>query len=299
MGVYDRDYYKSNYQASYGTPWVNVCKWLVGINVLLFILQIITRNTGTDFGESGFITEWLVLDPKKVMQGEVWRLLSYGFLHSMANPFHLLMNMFVLWMFGKEVEDVLGGKEFLLFYLTSIFIGGIIFVLGYLSGLHQAFAVCLGASGGVSAVIILFACWFPNRTILLFFIIPMPVWIMAVLFVALDALNLISGKQGSVAVEVHLSGSLFALLYHYFRWKLLPEKIPSLKLFRKKPNLRLYQEEVSVPRYEPKELALSEEMVTRVDQILEKISLKGSSSLTAEEKSFLYKASELIKRKRN
>lgn len=298
MGVYDRDYYKTNLNSSFEKGWgnVSVCKWLIGINIVFFILQISTRTPSG----GGLVTDWLILNPSKVIDGEIWRVFSYAFLHSMESPFHLLMNMLVLWMFGKEVEEVLGAKEFLLFYVVSIIIGGITFVLGSQFGLHKTQAVCLGASGGVSAILILFACWFPNRTILLFFIIPMPIWLMAVLFIGLDAFNLLSGKQGSVAVEVHLSGALFAYLYHVFRWKLVPRKIPSMQLFKQKPKLKLYQEESQayVTRYETKEPGVSQDMLIRVDQILEKISLSGKDSLSEDEKIFLYKASESIKRKK-
>ena len=299
MGVYDRDYYKTNFNSSFEKGWgnISICKWLIGINIVIFILQISTRTPSG----SGLVTDWLILNPSKVIDGEIWRVFSYAFLHSMDSPLHLLMNMMVLWMFGKEVEDVLGAKEFLLFYVVSIIIGGITFVVGALLGLHNSQAVCLGASGGVSAILILFACWFPNRTVLLFFIIPMPIWLMAVLFVGFDAFNLLSGKQGSVAVEVHLSGALFAYLYHAFRWKLIPRKMPSMQLFKRKPKLKLYQEEVHAyaPKYEPKEIGMPQDMLIRVDQILEKISLSGKDSLSEEEKTFLYKASETIKRKKN
>lgn len=124
---------------------------------------------------------------------------------------------------------------------------------------------------------------------------------MAILFVGFDAFNLISGKQGSVAVEVHLSGALFAYMYHIFRWKLVPEKMPSLQLFKKKPKLRLYQEEVHVyaPKNEVKEMGIPQDMLIRVDQILEKISLSGRDSLSEEENLFLFKASETIKRKKS
>ena len=299
MGVYDRDYYKTNFNSTFEKGWgnISICKWLIGINIVLFILQISTRTSSGN----GLVTDWLILNPAKVIDGEIWRVFSYAFLHSMDSPLHILMNMMVLWMFGKEVEEVLGAKEFLLFYLVSITIGGITFVIGSQLGLHNSYAVCLGASGGVSAILILFACWFPSRTVLLFFIIPMPIWLMAVLFVGFDAFNLLSGKQGSVAVEVHLSGALFAYLYHAFRWKLLPRKMPSMQLFKRKPKLKLYQEEVHAyaPKYEPKEIGMPQDMLIRVDQILEKISLSGKDSLSEEEKSFLYKASETIKRKKN
>jgi membrane associated rhomboid family serine protease len=297
MGVYDRDYYRSHFRSPFGDWWSNlsICRWIIGINCVLFILQIISRSSGD------LVTSWLILNPGKVIDGEIWRIITYSFIHSTDTPFHILMNMLALWMFGKEIEDVLGAKEFLLFYLTSVFIGGITFFLASIIGLHPPQAVCLGASGGVSAILILFACWFPNRTVLLFFIIPMPIWLLAILFVSFDAFNLLSGHQGSVAVDVHLSGALFAFMYHTFRWRLWPSKGLSKKLFSKKPVLKLYREEVPVfiTQHEEKEGTVSEEMLYKVDQILEKISQSGQNSLSEAEKTFLFKASESIKKRKN
>jgi hypothetical protein len=74
-----------------------------------------------------------------------------------------------------------------------------------------------------------------------------------------------------------------------------------MQLFKRKPKLKLYQEEVHAyaPKYEVKEMGIPEDMLIRVDQILEKISLSGKDSLSEEENLFLFKASETIKRKKS
>ena len=71
----------------------------------------------------------------------------------------------------------------------------------------------LGASGGVVAVVILFAFNFPYRTVLFMFFLPMPMWVAAVIFVAVDAIGA-STAPGNVAYTAHLGGALFAFLYY-------------------------------------------------------------------------------------
>jgi hypothetical protein len=90
-------------------------------------------------------------------------------------------------------------------------------------------------------------------------------------------------------------------MYHTFRWRLWPSKGLSKKLFSKKPVLKLYREEVPVfiTQHEEKEGTVSEEMLYKVDQILEKISQSGQNSLSEAEKTFLFKASESIKKRKN
>ena len=66
-----------------------------------------------------------------VLQGQVWRLLTYAFLHStdQSIPWHIIFNMLFLWWFGHEMEELYGPREFLTFYLVAAFLGGIAFFL--------------------------------------------------------------------------------------------------------------------------------------------------------------------------
>lgn len=295
MGIYDRDYYQENNGLSHrvGTGPLSVCKWIVFANVFVFILQILTRSEGP-WG----VTDIFILDGARVLQGEVWRLLTYGFLHSIDNPMHILMNMLLLWWFGKELEDTLQSWEFTWFYLGSIVFGGLVFILGSMVGLHGKQALCLGASGGVSAILILFACWFPMRTVLFMFVIPMPVWLLAVIVVTLDSLNLISGSHGEVAGEVHLAGAGFALVYFYSGWKFSNWSIRRAWKKMNAPKLRLYTQNTMD---EPRKNAPVEndgENVEKLDNILRKISLGGKGSLTQEENEYLVRVSEIMKRKK-
>src|SRR4051794_32134692 len=103
MGIYDREYYRKDGPGLLGalTGQGRVTNWLIGINVLCFFLQFLTRTQ--DFGRGGGwrepVTDWFVLDVQAVLHGEVWRLLSYAFLHDTKNIFHILLNMLVLFFF--------------------------------------------------------------------------------------------------------------------------------------------------------------------------------------------------------
>ena len=118
MGIYDRDYYRKegpSYLDSFAVRG-QICKWLLIVNITVFILQLITKN-------SGLVTEAFLLIPEKVMQGQVWRLLTCAFIHDTVHPAHIIFNMWFLFLFGGEVEDLYGRWEFLAFYLTAAVMG--------------------------------------------------------------------------------------------------------------------------------------------------------------------------------
>src|SRR5260370_29689248 len=142
MGIYDRDYYRREGPSFLGSfiDRGKICKWLIAINVIVFVIQLVApvkkplRLDEDDphpaivrgDGESIF-TKAFWLDPEAVLHGQVWRLLTYSFLH--AGALHIFFNMLFLWMFGNDVEDLYGPKEFLADYLISAVFAGIAFEL--------------------------------------------------------------------------------------------------------------------------------------------------------------------------
>src|SRR5947207_12086470 len=162
MGIYDRDYYRKSgprYLDALGLSGT-ACKWLIAINAVVFVLQLATRSRVVVYGhiinEIGPFTDFFVLNPQAVFSGQIWRLLTYAFLHDPYSWQHIVFNMLFLWWFGSDVETIYGTKEFLAFYLVSALLGGLAF-LGWSFAQHQV-ALCLGASGAVTAVMVLCAC---------------------------------------------------------------------------------------------------------------------------------------------
>lgn len=147
-----------------------------------------------------------------------WQLLSYGFLHDTRSLMHILFNMFALWMFGRDIERLLGSRSFLIYYLTCVVGAGIVqLIVAALQG--GDYPPTLGASGGVFGLLLAFAMFFPNRTIMLLFPpIPLPAKYFVVLFGLFELYLGVSGRGVGVANFAHLGGMLFGfLLLQYWR----------------------------------------------------------------------------------
>jgi rhomboid family protein len=299
MGIYDRDYYRKDAPSLFDTiiPDGRVCRWLIGLNVVLFILQLVFRSAG----EVGAVTRWLELDTEKVAHGEVWRLLTYAFVHDPGNLWHIFFNMLFLWWFGTDVEVIYGPREFMGFYLASALLGGAAFQVWAMTqgqGMH-----CFGASGAVTAVLVLCACHFPQRIILVAMILPVPIWLFAIFSVAQDIYRLMAHNNNLVASVVHLAGAGFGFVYYKQQWRVL-NWWPDFTRFkhRSRSNLRLYRpdhEKEAVPVAATTSSGeMDEHLEAKLDAVLEKVSRHGQASLTENERKILLRASEIYKRKR-
>jgi membrane associated rhomboid family serine protease len=304
MGIYDRDYYRREGPSFLGSfvEKGTICKWLIGINVVLFFIQFVTRTRLPNSEMWEPVTDFLRVRAEDVLQGEIWRLLTYSFLH--GSLIHLFFNMLFLWWFGNEIEDLLGPREFLCFYLLSALLGGVVFVL---TTLLYPFMSCIGASGAVMAIMVLFACHYPRRTILLFFVIPVPIWVLVAFAVAKDLLGFLGGGAGAVAVQVHLAGAAFAFAYFKFQFR-LTGWLPSWQRWKRRQQssrLRVYQPEeetrpTPVPVPVPSNAITSfeeEQLEAKMDAVLEKISRVGKENLTESERQVLLRASEIYRRR--
>ena len=137
-----------------------------------------------------------------------WQIVSYSFLHFDFN--HLFFNMLGLWMFGGELEHVWGQKRFIQFYAASVVAAALSQLLvNYLLG---ATAPTIGASGGLFGLLLAFAMIFPNRIILLFFIIPMKAKWLVALYGLIELYQGVYVMNSGVAHFAHLGGMLGGLL---------------------------------------------------------------------------------------
>ena len=145
----------------------------------------------------------------------LWQLVTYGFLH--GDIVHLIFNMFMLWMFGRELELVMGLRRFLTYYMTCVIGAGIIQLI--VTALQGSPYPVVGASGGVFGLLLAFGMTFPNRMIMLLFPpIPMKAKYMVVLFGILELYLGLSGRAPGIANFAHLGGMLFGFLLIQ-RWK--------------------------------------------------------------------------------
>jgi len=222
-----------------------------------------------------------------------WQCLTAGFAHSPDNFQHILFNMLVLFFLGRDVEQVYGPGEFLRLYLTLVaFASAVWIAVNNLLG-APGHVGAYGASGAVTGVVILYALIFPRRTLLLFFIIPIPAWVFGLLVVVLDMLGASQIGEGdsNVAYSMHLAGAAFAFAYHRAGWNLsrLGQSLVGRISLRRKPCLRVHRPEEPQP---PSNLNVE------VDRILEKIYREGESALSAQERKTLEAASRQYQQKR-
>lgn len=196
--------------------YFNASLILVGINVVVFFLTQYSRITIRGVS----LVYWLSLIPSFVQHGYVWQLFTYMFVH--ANMSHLFFNMLALVMFGMMLERQLGSKEFLLFYLLSGFLCGVIsFLIYQIAGTN---VVLLGASGAIYAMLFLFAVMFPNARILLFYFIPVRAPIAVLIFAAICVANELF-TSSSTANLTHLAGFAVAWLYCLVRYRVNPIQV--------------------------------------------------------------------------
>jgi membrane associated rhomboid family serine protease len=178
----------------------NVIFALLIINGLVFALQ----QWNPRFLIINFAL-WPATDPQSPFAP--WQLLTYGFLHGNFN--HILFNMFGLWMFGRDLERLMGPRRFLTYYLTCVIGAGLVqlVVAGIQGGLYPT----LGASGGVFGLLLAYGMTYPNRTVMLLFPpIPMKAKYFVLIYGLLELYLGVSGRSPGVANFAHLGGMLFA-----------------------------------------------------------------------------------------
>lgn len=282
MGFYDRDYERGGYYDRQPGLYLggprSMTVNLIIVTSIVYVAQLLSHS---------WVTETFIL--YKGWFREPWqayRLLTYGFLHSPIDLWHILLNMFALWLFGRDVENRYGKGEFLAFYLVAIVVAGLVWTIAEIPSPIPSYV--LGASGGVSAVVILFAMNYPYRTILFMFVIPMPMWVAAVIMVVMDALGAMN-RSGTIACTAHLGGAMFGFLYFQWGWR-LERLLPSGNLWkrlRSKPKLRVHDPESA------------QETEKAVDDILKKIQDHGRDSLTRRERRILEEASREYQKRRH
>ncbi len=283
MGLADRQYMREP-----TSHWrFSATVTLVVLLVVAFILQ---QTVSEDFE-----AHYLALSLDGIKRGFVWQLLSFQFLH--AGLMHLILNGFTLWMFGREVEQVLGKARFLTLYFLSGAIGGLFQILLSLISQSLFGGWVVGASAGIFGVVAAFAMLAPDRmlTMLLFFIIPvnlraiMLVW----LSVAISVFGIIFAKKfgDNVAHAAHLGGILTGALFVKFGVS-SPESWNPFESKRRKREL-IKAVSIKIPKWPqgqsegPGELSEEEFISREVDPILDKISQHGIQSLTERERKIL------------
>lgn len=212
----------------------------------------------------------------------IWQPVTYLFIH--GSIFHLIFNLFALWMFGMPAERAWGGKEFLKYY----FICGLGAALATLLLTPKSGVPVIGASGPVYGLLVAFAMLYPDAVVYLYFLIPVKAAHMAILFGLIEFFAGATSSSPGVARFAHLGGMVTGFLYiRYWNWLVLKvnswrRDLGSGEPVTPAPRRRLLRRQVPSA---PDPAAQMEE----IDRILDKVLISGVDSLTPEEKDILRK----------
>lgn len=196
-------------QIRFGGTFTTTLGVLIGLNVALFLVQLLYPPT----------TVLLGLVPGHVFPYRPYTLLTYSFLHGGFG--HLFFNMLTLFFFGGDLEVFLGRTRFLVLYLGSALAGGLASEL-FVRGPGGAPVLVVGASGAIYGLLAAYALYFPQTEVLLWFVLPMKIWVLVLIWVGISLVFSVSSAPsgGGIAHLAHLGGAVFAFLYVKRVWRL-------------------------------------------------------------------------------
>lgn len=293
--LYDRPYMKA-------TPTrteVNTLKWLLISLLAVYVIQSIAAV----WFQSLAFNRFFELSAHTLMQGQVWTLLSYGALHDIGNPFHLIFNGLVIFFFGRPLQRELGGQRMLEIFLLGVGLGALLWLPFNWGG-----ASLVGASAGALTLLTVWCLRHmeENVTLLLWFVIPVNIkpkfllWVVMGLELFLFLFREVVGTAQGVAHSAHLGGIFAGFLFVAVLSKRNQRTPPRTnKVNIERPRWR----KVVPDKTEPREdrgfkinISSRRDLRLEVDRILDKINSKGFGSLSTEEKETLDKAKEILRK---
>ena len=264
---YQRQQWKQNPLSP--SLFTDAIKFIISINFLIFILQYLSGM------EDELFTIFGIVPSKTFGELMLWQPFTYLFFH--GGIWHVLINMFVLWMFGSELEKFWGKKEFLRFFFITGIGSGLITILFSLSSTNPV----VGASGAIYGVLLAYGFMFPNRLVYLYFLIPIKVKYLVMLIGAIAFFSSLNPGNSNISHLTHLSGMVIGFIY--LRSSINWNTINHFVIHRKDEIKRHYEEKKNEQR---------EALKLQVDAILDKINDVGYDNLSESEREFLFKASK-------
>lgn len=273
--------YQKNVSIRIGGPVTPGVKWLMIVNGVVFLIQQITGIIIPEgnlieglFGIShnGFINNFMI-----------WQPFTYMFLH--GGWMHIFFNLLGLWMFAGELEIAWGKTKFIRYYLISgIGAGLFIALMNYIAvinyGAPAALVTTIGASGAIYAILLAYAMLWPDREVLLYFILPVKIKYLVIAFGLMEFFGTLSsttGGGGNISHIGHLGGLISGfILIRSMRRAVSSKKIKISFFERFKKKIRLNE----------KKKVIDTRIVAKkiIDDLLDKIAKSGMNSLTQEEK---------------
>jgi membrane associated rhomboid family serine protease len=229
------------------------------------------------------LLDYLGFRPALALQ-RPWTFVTYMFVH--GDFWHLLFNMLGLFFFGPPVEERLGSKDFLRYYIICGLIGG-----AALAFIFAPNSMLIGASGAMFAIMLAFAMFWPDMPIYIFGIFPVQAkWL--VIIYAVASMLFMMNPADNTAHWAHLGGFAVGFIYLKFGSS-LGSPVERLQKFAAKRRLKVVPGEgQTLKRDEPRRRRAEEEVLDEVDKVLDKISTHGMASLTSDERKLLDEVSK-------
>ena len=194
-----------------------ITRTLVILNVAIFLLQSVSADALLTTFALWPIGRFPVEGLNQTVGFHLWQLITSGFLH--GSWLHLGLNMYALYMFGGEVERVLGRRHYLMLYFAAMLSASLVQLLVVSTMTDRGVYPTVGASGAIFGILLAFGLLFPRRTLVLLFPpIPMPAILFVVIYGLIELFNGILGTAQGVAHFAHLGGMLGSYLV-LRRWR--------------------------------------------------------------------------------
>jgi len=202
--------YNTRYRSAsfYSSYFPNGVKWLLISNVAIFVATFLLAR---DEDLLARIFGWLALSPGGVIHRfAIWQLGTYLFLH--GGIWHLLVNMFTLWMFGITLEKDWGTRRFLRYYFLCGVGAGLCDVLVN-AMLGRWGTSTIGASGAIYGLLLAFGVLYPDVTILFAFLFPIKAKYFVMIYGGIELLAALGTQNSGVSNIAHLGGMAFGFAY--------------------------------------------------------------------------------------
>ncbi len=263
-----------------------VAEQIIYLNIVVFVLTFVVKALSSLMQWNGnLVFRWFSLPANlDLFYAKPWTLLSYGFLH--GDFLHILLNSIVLFYFGNLFLNFFTKAQFYLYYFFGIVFGGLVFLLSYnyLPALKDSSSYLVGASAGVTAILIGITAKIPQYALHFRFLGAIKLWHIAAVFILMDIIQIPIGNTGGHLA--HLGGALIG----FFLTSQMNEGTAILSYFQQSTNKKKRGPLKTVYKNsKPNRASLDKTAEQKkIDGILDKISNSGYDTLSQEEKDFLF-----------
>ena len=209
-------------QVSFGGPLTPAMKWIMINTAMVWLAQLAMVY----FGPYARFFDWFALNTDYVLEGRVWQLFTYMFLHDVKSPFHILLNLIILYMFGGQMELRWGSRNFVFFYFLCGLAGAVAVIfwdlavrptIGAALGGDPNPHPTVGASAAILGILASYCVTWPERAIYLLGVVPLKGKHLLWITIGIDFLFFLV-PTSDVSFQAHMGGLAMGVLLTTGYW---------------------------------------------------------------------------------